>query len=111
MSWDKLSPDVEAIMGAGDRRQQDRHLTPAQKRERSRQAERVRVTIDMPDWLKDELLKLADQEQTSASSAASFFIARCIRAVRRGKLHLPKRPSDSPRFEFLVEVTEADADL
>ena len=111
MSWDNLSPDVDAILGGGERRQRERHLSPAQKRERARQAARVRMTFDVPDWLKDELLRVADTEHTTASSVAAYLIARGIRALRRGEMRLPKIPSESPRFDFLVEVEEGDAGL
>jgi hypothetical protein len=110
-TWEGLSPDVEAVLSGGARRQEDRRLSPAQKRERARQAARVRMTLDLPDWLKDELLRVATQEETTASSVAAFFIARGIRNWGRGAVRLPKVPSESPRFEFLVEVTEGDAGL
>lgn len=109
--WGELSPDVEAVLSGGARRQDDRRLSPAQKKERARQAARVRVTLDLPDWLKGELLRVAEDEQTTASSVAAFFIARGIRGWRQGKLRLPKLPSESPRFEYLVDVDEDDAGL
>ncbi len=109
--WEALSPDVDAILGSGERRQQERHLSAAQKRERARQAARVRVTVDLPEWLKDELMRIADHERTTASGVAAYLIARGIRAIRKGTLSLPKTGSDSPRFDFVVEVTEDDAGL
>jgi hypothetical protein len=109
--WDGLSPDVDAVLAGGERRQESRSLTRAEKKERSRQAARVRVTLDVPDWLKAELLRLADQEQTSASSIAAFLIARGIRELRKGTLVLSKTASESPKFVFLVEVSESDAGL
>ena len=89
----------------------DAVLSAAQKREKERQAARVRITVDMPEWLKDELMRVADHERTTASSVAAFLIARGIRSVRKGALSLPKTGSESPRFDFLVEVSEGDAGL
>ena len=109
--WDNLSPDVEAVLKSGDRRQQDRHLTPAQKRERARQADRVRATYDVPDWLKAEIRRVADVEYVSASSLVSYLIAVGLRDLARGKIRLRKTGSDSPRFDFIVKVTEHDAGL
>jgi hypothetical protein len=118
MSWDAL---IDAAMddggGAadavadGEAREMVRGMTAAQRKEAQRQAARVRTTLDMPDWLKDELMRVADREQTTASSLASFLIARGLRGLRRGEVQLRKMPSESPRFEFLIEVEEGDAGL
>lgn len=111
MSWDGMTEDVKAILGDGEKRQQRRHLSKAQQRELARQQARVRVTLDIPDWLKPLLLDTAENEHVSGSSLAAFILARGLRDVREGKLLLRKIPSDSPRFEFLVDVKERDAGL
>ena len=110
-AWDTLSPDVESIVGHGERRQQDRKLSTAQKKERARQQARVRMTFDVPEWLRDEVLRVAEVEDTSASSMCAYLIAVGLRELHKGKIRLPKTGSDSPRFGFLVEVTEHDAGL
>lgn len=110
-AWGAISPDVETILGNGEKRQEERHLSAAQKREKARQAARVRMTFDVPDWLRDEVLRVAQLEDTSASSMCAYLIAVGLRAMRQGQVRLPKTGSDSPRFGFLVEVTEEDAGL
>jgi len=56
-------------------------------------------------------MRIADHERTTASGVAAYLIARGIRAIRKGTLSLPTTGSDSPRFDFVVEVTEDDAGL
>jgi hypothetical protein len=109
--WDDLglSEDVDAILGAGDRRKENRRLSPAQQRERARQAARVRVRYDVPGWLKDEVERIAAREEVSASSMGAFLLARGLRAYRAGDCRPRKVACESPRFEFLVDVDERDA--
>lgn len=108
--WDDLAPDVQAVIDDSKNRRGDRHLTPVERREKARQASRVRVTYDVPDWLKAEMQNLARDEMCSASSLGAWFLAKGIKAYREGE-RPSKTYSDSPRFEFLVDVDESDAGL
>ncbi len=102
----QIDPAVAAILGAGDQRQTERHQTARQRKEARRQAARVRITLDVPDWLKARLLAVAAEREVSASTLAAFLLIDGLRQVSRGALPVPRTPSDSPRFGWLVEVPE-----
>ncbi len=101
-------PAVEAILGDGQQRQRARSMSKAERREAQRQADRVRVTLDVPDWLKARLMEAAEEEMCSASSLAAYLLMDGLRRWRRGEVDPPKTPSESPRFEWLVDVPEED---
>lgn len=109
--WDELSPDVGAIITNGQKREQERKLTPAQRKERDRQAKRVRLVYDGPQWLKDEVKRIAQVELCSASTLGARLLAEGLRAYRAGNVELEKTPSKSPRFEFLIVVTQENANF
>ena len=53
----------------------------------------------------------ADREKrsTSASSMAALLLAVGLREVREGHVEVRRKRSDSPRFDWLVDVSEGDA--
>ena len=108
--WGDLAPDVQAVLDDAGNRKQNRHLSPQERKEKARQASRIRVTYDVPDWLKYAMQAIAKEEMVSASSLGAWFLAQGIKAYREGD-----RPSKeeclSPRFEFIVVVDEAGAGL
>lgn len=117
-SWDDLiettldevtTADAQAATEAGKQAQMERGLTKKQRKEKARQAARVRVFYDVPDWVRDAIQEQAELERTSASSLAAALLAEGLWALRAGKVDLQKRPSDSPRFDWIVEVRERDA--
>lgn len=117
-SWDELldrtlqdvqANDAQTAVQAGKQAQAERGLTKRQRKEKARQAARVRVFYDVPDWLRDAIQEQAEREGTSASSLAAALLAEGLWALRAGKVDLQKRPSDSPRFDWIVEVKERDA--
>ena len=117
-TWDTLlektledvqAGDAQSAVQAGKQAQAERGLTKKQRKEKARQAARVRVFYDVPDWLRDAIQAQAEAERTSASSLAAALLAEGLWALRAGKVDLQKRPSDSPRFDWIVEVRERDA--
>ena len=116
-SWDTLiettlsevTEDAQAAAEAGKQAQAERGLTRRQRKEKARQAARVRVFYDVPAWVRDAIMEEAERELTSASSLAAALLAVGLRELRMGRVDLQKRPSDSPRFEWVVEVREPEA--
>ncbi len=101
--WRDLDADVAAILNNRKQREQDLHLTATQRQERDRQAKRVRLVYDGPQWLKDEIQRVAKQEQQcSASSLGAFLLAVGLQEYHAGRIELERIPSKSPRFEFLI---------
>lgn len=115
-SWDDLigttltevTADAQAAVEQGKQAQAERGLTKKQRKEKARQAARVRVFFDVPDWLRDAVMAEAEREGTSASSLGAALLAAGLKELRMGRLDLQKRPSDSPRFEWIVEVREPE---
>lgn len=106
LAGDKAQADAEQATKAGKQAQAERGLTKKQRKEKVRQAARVRVFFDVPDWLRDAVMQAAEAEGTSASSLAAALLDAGLRELSAGRLDLQKRPSDSPRFEWIVEVDE-----
>jgi hypothetical protein len=102
----EFDPAVTAILGDSRERQETRGMSRAQRKERARQAARVRVTLDVPDWLKNRLMDAAEGEACSASSLAAWLLMDGLRRLRSREIDPPKLPSGSPRFEWLVDVPE-----
>ena len=108
---DGISADVDFLVAEGEKRQADRKLSPSQRKEKKRQAARVRLFADVPPWLKAEVMHLSKRESVSASSIAAYLISEGLRAYQEGGLDLPKIHCESPRFEWLVDVPEDKPDF
>lgn len=106
-----FDPAVAAILGDGEQRDKARHMNVAERKEAKRQAARVRLVLDVPEWLRDAVMEEADKRSTSASSMAALLLAVGLREVREGRIEVRRKRSDSPRFDWLVDVSEGDAGL
>ena len=104
-----FDPAVAAILGDGDKRDRDRHMNASERKEAKRQAARVRLVLDVPEWLRDAVMDEAEKRSTSASSMAALLLAVGLREVREGHVEVRRKRSDSPRFDWLVDVSEGDA--
>lgn len=110
--WDSLSPDVEAALSGGKRREQERKMTPGQRKEKKRQESRERIwgEITRCTWIRDAVEEIAETENVPAGGLVPWLIALGIRAYRNGaRPH--KTPTESPRYDYVVEVSEGDAGL
>ena len=106
-----FDPAVAAILGDGERREKGRHMKASERKEAKRQAARVRLMLDVPEWLRDAVMAEGERRGTSTSSLAALLLAVGLREVRSGRVDVRRKPSESPRFEWLVEVSEGDAGL
>lgn len=106
-----FDPAVAAILGDGDKRDRERHMSASERKESQRQAARVRLVLDVPEWLRDAVMQEAERRGASASSMAALLLAAGLREVHAGRVEVRRSPSDSPRFEWIISVSEADAGL
>ena len=70
----RIDPAVSALVDEAKRR----HKTKAQLTKADRDAERVRVRLDVPQWLKDVLGRAAAQQDTSMNQIGAFLLAYAI---------------------------------
>lgn len=110
-SWDNLTQDVQAVLSDGVERKANRKLSPKERKEKARQASRVRMTYDMPDWMRAEMMRISREEGCSASSIGAWMLAKGIRAYRQSGDRPAKEITDSPRFDYHIIVDESDAGL
>ena len=103
-----FDPAVSAILNGGQQRQQERTLTRAQRKERARQAARVRVTLDVPEWLRARLMEGAERREVSVSTFGAYLLMEALRQWESGALEVKRVPSGSPRFPWLADVPDDD---
>jgi hypothetical protein len=119
--WDALTTGLlDEVQGGGAqdavqdgrRREEQRGMTKAQRKEHQRQKSRVRIYAEATrcPWLKDEVEALAEEVGVPVGNMAAWLVARGVRAFREGE-----RPTtvicDLPMYERLIDVGEGDAGL
>ena len=100
-----LDPAVAAMLGDTQRRERLSHLPPAQRKKAKRDAERARFTYDLDPALIAAIQTAAHREGISASGLAHFLLTQAMRQYQSGgiDLHPYKRPSRSPKFDWVLE--------
>ncbi len=83
----------------------------ARSRKQTRDAERVRIKLDVPEYLKDAIMQKAQAEDTSGSQLAAFLLAWAMRESRRnpalaGAIEASKRRARSITFEWDLAIPE-----
>ncbi len=102
----ELPDDIRAILGDGRRRARQRRMTPAQRRQADRDAQRRRVTWEMDPRIVERVRKIAQEEGCSPAGAASLLLADALQRYDDGEIDFyeHKRPSRSPRWDWVIEV-------
>lgn len=100
-----LDPDVAAWQGQAARN------VAARTKKQKRDAERVRVRVDVPPWLKEALAAVAKTEDTSTSQLASFLLAWGLYMYAttpelREAITNAKRVSRTPKTLWNLEIPE-----
>lgn len=103
-----IDPAVSAVMddavyGGMERARMRRSMTPGKRRKADRDARRVRATYDLPEQLIERLEKVAAQESLPVSQVAAFYL---LSGLEGRPLEMIKRPSRSPRFDWVLELPE-----
>jgi len=103
-----IDPSVAALLGAGDRRNDERSMPKAEKarkkKARSRQEERNgrRAVYDLEPDLIALVKKLADEQGTTASMVAGILLHYGVDAIESGDLDLREYRhllAANPRYE------------
>ena len=112
----EADPAVEALLNRGERRQAEARLSRKERdkkmRERKKMQARLkgRATYDLPASLKERIAAIAEGHQTSASQVAALFLLQALEAFDQGEIDLEgyKVPSNSPRYEWNLDLPETD---
>ena len=103
-----IDPSVAALLGAGDRRNDERSLPKVErarkKKAQARQEERNgrRAVYDLAPELIHQVGDLAREQGTTASMVAGILIPYALRAIERGELDLGEYRrllERNPRYE------------
>ena len=80
------------------------YMTPSQQRKAIRDANRSKVTYDMPKELINQISGLAEDQRVPASQLAALLNQKGLREFEDGVFDLDcyKIPTRSPRFEWVL---------
>lgn len=78
----ELDPAVASILDTG------RGVSARKQKKRERDAKRVRLRLDIPEWLKDLVEQEAKNVDTSMSQLSAFFLAYALKLYRDGDPNL-----------------------
>jgi hypothetical protein len=104
-----VDPAVAAALSDVSRQQRRRRMSKQQRQDNARS----RTYYDVPPAIKDAILQIADREGLSASGVATILLAYAARQYLAGNISLDglKRPSRSPRTDWVIEEEQAEAVL
>lgn len=107
IDFSALDPDVSGAISQGRKRAAGRALTPAQRRRAGREANRVRITIDVPSQeYKDYLESWAENLSVSLSSLLIYLIAVGSFTATDEQLREHRVPTRSMRYDYLLSLPE-----
>lgn len=100
-----LDPDVAALIKGATRN------LAARTQKEEYDANRVRLKLDIPAWLKDALAAAAAEQDTSMNQLASYFLACSLMLLHtrdeiQAALNDAKRPSQALRINFDVVIPD-----
>jgi hypothetical protein len=103
-----LDEAVNAIIGAGDRKQRARRMTEAQRRQAERDAQRQRVTYEVDPRVADFIARVAEHEGCSPASVVNRLMMDALARYTAGDVEFygHRRPSQGPRYDWVVELDE-----
>jgi hypothetical protein len=105
----KADAAVLAILGDGERRAEERHLSPQQKKKLSADRARNKLRLDVPEWVEDLIRERAEAERLSLSAMATFLLVEGLRAYRKGA-QPAKVPTRHPRWEYILAESDAGSE-
>jgi len=97
---------VAAIVGDGQQRQKNRTLSKARRAQVRRDSSRERITLELDPVIAEMLRMVARAEGCSPAGAANRLLQTAIEQYADGELTFNghRRPSRSPRYEWVVEL-------
>lgn len=109
-----IDPAVQALIHGGQRRQAERSLNPEQRSKRAKarkkMAARHRVTYDLPPALSEEIETWAEHLGCPASQVVKALLAYGIEHVDIAALREIREPSNSPRYDWVLDVEKLKVD-
>jgi len=102
---DAVDPAVASLLDDAERRQRIRRKPKDEQEKARRDAQRNRVTYDLPASLEAAISELAEREGLSKSSAATLLLAESVRQYIAGDLTFEgnKTPIRHPLYEWVVD--------
>jgi len=104
IDFDKVDPAVAAFLSDGQRRQANRSMTKAQKR----QAARNRMTFDLSQELSAVLVNMAAELSVPVSQLAEVLIRNGHQHTSMNDLMDMRLPARSMRYEFVLFRRDGD---
>jgi hypothetical protein len=114
-----IDPAVESLLGQGQRRQVEAHLSKNErsrkKKERERAQERIpgRIGLDLPVELKHRLIALSQKEGVPTSQLVAFLLYEPVYLLehKRTSLWGYKTASTSPKFDSNLDLKRKAEDV
>lgn len=107
-----LDPAVDRLIAAGEQRRQEARLPLAERRQLAREREKSRdrrgrrAVYDLDPELIEAVKAIAAEHGVPASQVAAVLLTVGLEALAAGEVDLEalKTPSDSPRFEWNLDL-------
>jgi hypothetical protein len=101
-----MDPAVAAVLGDGRRRQRERGMTRAQRRQAARDARRQRVTYEIDPRIARLIGQVAEAEGVSPAGVVNRLMADALDRYAAGGIVFYgwRRESRGPRYEWVVEL-------
>lgn len=99
-----IDPYVQEAIEDGRVRAARRGMTPGQRKRAIRDQARVRLQLDLPQWIKDDLEKKAAELGVPVSQLACYFILCGMDFTPEGTLEEMRKITRSMRYEFCLPI-------
>lgn len=105
---DFIDPATAALLENGKAKQKQRHMTPAQRRKAKADAGRNKATYDLPVAITNRITEIAEVEGCPKSGVVTALLLDALRRYDDREIDLArfKSPSDSPKYDYVIEVPE-----
>ena len=102
----RLDPAVEAVLGDGARRGRRRRMTRREREQAERDSRRQRVTLELNPEVVGLVRRVAEYEGVSPAGVVNVLLLEGLGRYGRGELGIDEyvRPSQGPRYDWVVEV-------
>ena len=108
-----VDPAVAAVLGDAEKRATRRTMTQRQRKQAVRDEKRKRVTWELEPRIVEMVERIARAEGVSPASATNLLVVEAVARYVDGALVFDgqRRPSRSPRYEFVIELDERIGDV
>ena len=106
----RLDPAVEAVLGDGARRGRRRRMTRRERAQAERDSRRQRVTLELNPELVGLVRRVGEHEGLSPAGVVNVLLLDGLRRYAGRELGVDEyvRPSQGPRYDWVVEVEVGD---